>query len=66
MIKFLLVLLFVSKVWAMPIGDQVIAYGPSAGERLIDIAKSYTAPGPDGELIHIPEKAIDDAFEFFD
>jgi hypothetical protein len=66
MSKFILILFFASAAWANPLSERVISSGFYAGERLIDIVKYHTSEGHDGERIQIPEKAVDDAFEFFD
>lgn len=62
-----LVLFLGLQVNAASIGDRVLQSGAHAGQKLMKVVEAYTIPGQSGgSRIHIPSKAIRDAFDFYD
>lgn len=59
--------IFTFQAAAAPLRERVIRSGPHAGQKLIDVVEDYTVPGESlGARVHIPSKALRDAFNFFD
>lgn len=60
-------LFFTLQVGATSLSERVIQSGSYSGQKLIDIVEAYTIPGESrSSRVHIPSKAIHDAFNFFD
>jgi hypothetical protein len=66
-------LFLVSQTWASSLEERVISSGPNTGKKLIDVIRAYTVKGrvigKKGKRErdeHIPEKAIQASFDFFD
>jgi len=64
-------LFLVSQTWAASLEDRVISSGPNSGKKLIDIinahkVKGHVDKGRGHSWEHIPEKAVKEAFEFYD
>ena len=66
-ITVLISFLFAFQAAATPLRERVIRTGSHSGQKLIDVVEDYTIPGlAGGARVHIPSKAIRDAFNFFD
>lgn len=52
---------------ATSLSERIIRSGSHSGQKLISVVEDYTIPGESsGARVHIPSKAIHDAFNFFD
>lgn len=63
----LVCLFFGSLAGAAQLSELIISSGSHSGKKLIDVVEDYTIPGQSRKVkVHIPVKAIHDAFDFFD